>query len=251
MIVVRWRSREPTLTRFEGIKEQAVFPSRKWSSPRDALAAAHVQCQRGGPVKEASACTRCRHLVSVRPGPGAAMMIRCLWCDDDPVEEVMTLAGALVTVSPHAPVARALDTATVAEARHLVVADGEEVIGVVCRCDLQPPVAPGETVRDRMSGVPWAIDQAASLGEALTVMREEHIGMLLVVRGDELAGVLTRGDLRRAGAPEELLGADHCVSCGSAHGVVEHGRLSRLPMCLECCERACDPVVDDELGGGD
>lgn len=251
MRIARWRTAAPRTTRFEGIREFAVVPAGQSANHCEALASADVQCRRGEPVRKASDCLRCARIVNFRPGPGHAITMRCLWCDDDRVDALMTPASAVVTIHPAALIAEAEAAAAAAEARHLVVADREGVLGVLCRCDLVAPIRPDETVGDRMSDPPWGVHHGATLGEAVTVMREKHIGILLVVRSSELAGVLSRGDLRRAGVPEELLGAEYCVVCGSAHGVIEHARVGDLPMCLECCELASECRDEDELGGGD
>lgn len=251
MRVHRWRTAAPRTTPFEAIKELAVVPAARSADPRETLASAPLQCHRGGPVRDASFCLGCARIVGVRPGPGHAITVRCLWCDDDRVDELMTPASSVVTIHPEALVAEADAAATAVDARHLVVADREGVVGVVCRCDLVAPARPGESVGDRMSGSPWGVRSGATLGQAVTAMREKHIGILLVVKARELAGVLTRGDLRRTGVPEELLGAEYCVACGSAHGVVEHSRVGDLPMCLECCDLASERGDDGELGDGD
>jgi CBS domain-containing protein len=52
-----------------------------------------------------------------------------------------------------------------------------------------------------------AIHPEATLGEAVAAMRAFQIDCLPVVDRDLLVGALTRGDLRRAGVAEELLGA--------------------------------------------
>ena len=70
-----------------------------------------------------------------------------------------------------------------------------------------------------------------------------------MVSAGELVGIITRGDLRRAGVEESLLGAHYCACCGSPHGVREDPR-GVAEFCLDCIERelACP---DDDIGTGD
>jgi signal-transduction protein with cAMP-binding, CBS, and nucleotidyltransferase domain len=135
--------------------------------------------------------------------------------------------------------------------RHLVVAQGERVVGVVCRCDLVPPVAEDEAVAARMEPLPCAVGVEATLGEAAAAMRARGIAMLVVVNGHELVGVITRGDLRRVGVPEELLGAHTCMACGSSHGVCCPPQNPGAEFCLDCIDKAGAPLDAEEPGGGD
>jgi signal-transduction protein with cAMP-binding, CBS, and nucleotidyltransferase domain len=121
---------------------------------------------------------------------------------------------------------------------------------VLCRCDLYPAAEPDEPISARMTHTVFAIEPTASLDDAAEAMARAHVGCLPVVAGDAVLGVITRGDLRRAGAPEELLGAMRCTDCGSPHGVraYEH---SGLELCLDCIDLAdaCDGAL--ECGEGD
>jgi hypothetical protein len=110
------------------------------------------------------------------------------------------------------------------------------LLGVLCRCDLVPRAAADEPVSARMSGEVLAIDPNATLGDAVAALRGFRVGCLPVVAGDLLVGVITRGDLRRAGVPEELLGARYCAACGSPHGVRAHPRLEGVDFCLACLD---------------
>jgi len=82
-------------------------------------------------------------------------------------------------------------------------------------------------------------------------MTEFEVGCLPIVDEHGLRGVVTRGDLRRAGVEEALLGASRCASCGSRHGVRPHPTLEAVEFCLDCLDRAMTPADYDELGGGD
>jgi hypothetical protein len=100
-----------------------------------------------------------------------------------------------------------------------------------------------------MSREVFVIDADASLNEAVAGMAALQIGCLPVVQKGDLVGVITRGDLRRAGIDEALLGARYCASCGSPHGVCPDPR-GAVEFCLDCLDRET-PAPDDDIGTGD
>jgi acetoin utilization protein AcuB len=199
---------------------------------------AEVQCQKGGPVRSGSDCLACHRFRGWRAGPtDDEVTLTCCWSDSDPVWARMTAAVALATVNPQTPCAVADEVARSHDVRHLLVVDEGAVIGVLCRCDLFPRPGADETVADRMSREVFAVPPGATLADAVAAMSGLGIGCLPVVAGGLLVGVLTRGDLRRAGVPEALLGARRCGACGSLHGVRSHPRLGETDFCLDCLER--------------
>jgi signal-transduction protein with cAMP-binding, CBS, and nucleotidyltransferase domain len=234
---------------FEGIREFAI-PVTPATSVQDALRRSPFRCQRGGPELTMLDCLRCPHFVNWRPNLMAEQaLIRCLFTDDDPVSDLMSMGEALVAVDPETSVADADEAALRRNVRHLLVGRGDEVQGVICRCDLAE-------VRDRQAPIgllvttpPWCVAPDTTLAETAALFREQGIGVALVVDGDKLVGMVTRGDLRRAGCPEELLGARRCVSCGSHHGVIEHPSLG-VDMCIDCLELSRPDFVCDEGDGG-
>src|SRR5581483_5755328 len=86
--------------------------------------------------------------------------------------------------------------------QHLLVVDGLRLVGVISRRDLH---LAGGWVADRMQREVYAVLGDATLGEALAAMRQLEIGFLPVIGERFVIGVLTRGDLIRAGAPRHLL----------------------------------------------
>jgi predicted transcriptional regulator len=174
--------------------------------------------------------------------------IECHWNERDPVAARMTMASALTTVGPDTPAGRADEIARGADVRHLLVLDQGHVAGVICRCDLVD-AAPDRPVGELACSEIFAIASNGTIGDAATAMRSLGIGILPVLSGELLVGVITRGDLRRCGVPEALLGAHHCCACGSHHGVREVREGAMIEFCLDCYERASDPP--DETGTGD
>jgi len=102
---------------------------------------------------------------------------------------------------------------------------------------------------DCMSREIFVIDADATLGEAVAAVATLQIGCLPVVSAGELVGIITRGDLRRAGIEESLLGAHYCASCRSPHGVCADPR-GVAEFCLDCIERETS-CSDDDIGTGD
>ncbi len=208
-----------------------------------------VYCQRGRAPLALAECTRCPRLLDIRAGtaPGTATLL-CRFTSEDPVSSVMTRASALLSVSPVTPLADADQLLRDAGVHHvLVVADGE-LVGVMCRCDLARPFADDERVASRMSCPVVDVAPRAPLGDVLSIMNTCGIGLVVVVDGEgAVLGAITRGDLRRTGVPEELLGGRRCAACGGPHGRIAEGR-DDVSLCADCAERAHD---DSELGGGD
>ncbi len=168
---------------------------------------------------------------------------------DSRVSELMRPASRLLTVPPETSCADADALARERRVRHLLVTVEERLLGVLCRCDLCPPL-PGERVVERMSHEIYAVPPDATLGEATAALADVHVGCLPVVEGERVVGVITRGDLRRAGVPEALLGASTCALCGSPHGV-RPGTHSGIEVCLDCID-VTDAFHDlNDFGEGD
>jgi len=156
--------------------------------------------------------------------------------------------SSVVYVAPDTPWSEADHRARELGLRHLFVTTGGRLVGVLCRCDLYPEPEPHDAVAARMSSNVYALDPTATLGEAAAAMSTLAVGCLPVVRDDVAVGVITRGDLRRAGVPEMALGAHGCVECGSVHGVRPDAH-SGLEFCLDCIDLF--EALGNDYGEGD
>lgn len=165
------------------------------------------------------------------------------------VWELMTPLSALVTVAPTVSCEAADALAREHGVRHLLVVEGENLLGVICRCDLHPLPRFDEPVGTRMNRDVLGIDAGATLKDAASAIATLGIGILPVFRHGRLSGMLSRGDLRRAGVPEALLGARQCCNCSSTHGVRTwtHG----CDYCIECIDLLDAFEDDEEFGEGD
>jgi predicted transcriptional regulator len=234
---------------FDGVGEViAEAPSQL--SGEERLVGAELACQKGRPILgvDCVACTRYRGYYE---GPGPSQVtIRCAWSDRAPVWARMTVASAIVSVPPDLDCREANELARQKGIHHLIVSDGARLDGVVCGCDLRAAAA-GERVRDRMARDVYAIRSRASLGEAIAAMSDLAISCLPVFDRGLLVGILTRGDLRRAGAPDELIGTRRCSTCGSHNGV-RTDPLTGGDACLGCIAEGRSAELDAyEFGEGD
>lgn len=232
------RGRHGMRAEFECVREVGAVVGGGARRGPALLGAARLSCQKGGTPRTAIDCLGCSRFVNYVPRPEERrVVIRCLWSTADVVNEVMTVAGFLHAVTSMTKVRQAEALARHAGVRHLIVVDDGALAGVICRCDLMPDALPGEVVADHMSYPVWVVSPATTLLDAALIMRELQVGSLLVADGDELRGVVTRGDLRRIGLPEPLLGAHFCALCGSSHGVRAYPT-GGPDLCLECIEVA-------------
>jgi hypothetical protein len=85
--------------------------------------------------------------------------------------------------------------------------------------------------------------------KAAEIMNERAFHCLPVVAGGLVLGVLTGGDLRRAGLPEEKA-SPRCSACGTREHTVKASP-SGIALCLDCVDRARPPDEYEELGVGD
>jgi CBS domain-containing protein len=157
-------------------------------------------------------------------------------------------AAAIVAVAPDTPCRAADEQARMLGVRHLFVVDGERLVGVLCRCDLYPEPEPHEDVSGRMARDVFALSPSSTLAEAAAAMQSLAVGCLPVVERERPVGVVTRGDLRRAGVPETALGAHRCMECGSVHGVRQDAHAG-LEYCLDCIDLFS--ALGNDYGEGD
>ncbi len=164
----------------------------------------------------------------------------------DLVERIPTV------IDPHAKARSAELLASNLGVHHLpVVDDYGSAVGILCSCDLRS-VDPEAEVMDCMSAPPVTVDGAMPVGEAAEMFRLLDLGALLVLEDHRLLGVVTRGDLRRAGLFSET-DFPRCVVCRSRHHVRIDSRTG-LAVCLDCKDEARRRILqeaDDGITGGD
>jgi acetoin utilization protein AcuB len=105
---------------------------------------------------------------------------------------------AVVAVPPEASAAEAADVARRAGSEHLLVVDGETLVGILCTCDLAG-AEPDESVADRMSLPVLTIRPDATVEDAALTMLELDVGCLPVACGGLLLGTLSDDELERIG----------------------------------------------------
>lgn len=155
------------------------------------------------------------------------------------VAEVMT--WPVVAVPPGLPVREAERLARVCNVRHLVVTEGEIVIGALCVCDLWW-TTDDTLVFDRMSTPVVTVTPSATLEQAAWQMLYNDVGCLPVVRGRSLTGVLTRNDLIRAGVLDPSPDRQ-CLCCGATHHLRALLGGPRRLLCVRClAERTADEL---------
>ena len=145
------------------------------------------------------------------------------------------MARDVVTIAPHTLAVHAERLAASRGIHHLPVVESGELVGVVCLCDLWSADTDA-VAAELMSSPPATIDSLAPAEEAADAMLDLAVGCLPVLDGDRLVGVLTRGDLRRAGVLDTDTVARTCASCGGRHHVRAHGD-SKVSFCVSCLER--------------
>ncbi len=153
------------------------------------------------------------------------------------VVEVMSRFPVLI--GAHETADAALRIAEQHRVHHLLVVDAADLTGVVCQCDLADAM-PGTRVSALMrSPVIWT-SETDSLEQAADTMIQCGVGCLPVLDEQHrwLSGVLTRRDLRRAGALPGERGVDLCASCGTSHRL-RAPDFPNLPVfCFSCLDQA-------------
>jgi predicted transcriptional regulator len=184
-----------------------------------------------------------------RVGP-MRITVSCVWSADSLVSERMTRVEDLVTVAPEDTIDEADMRARAAHVHHLPVLRMGALVGEICGCDLRAAPARDAVARHMRRDV-FAISIGATLTEAAGAMSRLGIGSLFVFSGPKLAGILTRSDLRRVGAPDEAIDGARCVACGSGHGVRPDSLHDGLSYCPDCSD-AYSPILDARnFGEGD
>jgi CBS domain-containing protein len=141
----------------------------------------------------------------------------------------------------------AADLANRHSVHHLPVVDAGYLVGVLCSCDLLE-AEPGTRVDRLMKRRAVTISLLATVQEAAHLLQGHRIGCLPVVAAGRVCGIVTRGDLVRAGVLDGTA-RPRCLACGSHHHV--RSAPGEIAFCRECLDRA-HPVDDrdpyEELG---
>jgi len=102
------------------------------------------------------------------------------------VSELMT-GAPLVTIGQQSPVSNAVRLMAEHAVSHLLVLEGDRLVGVVCACDIDRAPSSG-LVGSCMSRDLRTLDVGASAFEAASRMLREGLSCLPVMTGDVLAG---------------------------------------------------------------
>jgi CBS-domain-containing membrane protein len=149
------------------------------------------------------------------------------------VADIMSVFPAAIEARRSAH--EALDTARLLGIHQLLVVDQGELIGVVCCCELSLANA-DDTLSSCTKTVAVTIDATESIERAARIVISSRIGCLPVIATDgKLAGIVTRRDLRLAGALDEDL--DCCACCGSRHDLHPLSCPDALVICRTCEQR--------------
>jgi acetoin utilization protein AcuB len=108
------------------------------------------------------------------------------------------------TASPRESASVALERMRRSRIRHLIVAEGQRIVGVLSDRDLAGPgsLRRVETVEDVMSRPALTVSPDTTVREAANLLRGRTIGCLPVVEEGRIAGIVTTTDLL------ELLASD-------------------------------------------
>ncbi len=153
----------------------------------------------------------------------------------------------VVVVSPGTAIIDAVAAANEHGIEYLPVIDAGRVVGILAASELTYSRLDFDAY-GQMHAPPACIDASATAEQAIVDMDVRDVSCLLAMEGERLVGILTRGDLLRAGLPEEqVVGERRCSACGSYRHVHRRGS-SGLMLCVYCGDRARPPVAGEELG---
>ncbi len=153
------------------------------------------------------------------------------------VSEVM--CRSLVAVGPGTRVGRARRLAGEHHVHHLLVLEAGHLTGVVSQTDLSDQ--PDEGLVSTVMSLPiLGVQATTSIQDAAELMEAKEIGFLPVSSGGLLLGVVSRGDLARAGAGKAGLA---CDACGSHHGLRGGKDASGRTLCRTCRGKSGRPTV--------
>ena len=157
----------------------------------------------------------------------------------------IVMSRPLVVLQAFDTVEEALSTAREHHVHHFPVYGRDQLIGMVCTCDLQE-ATPEQHVAEMMRPA-VTIPASRSAADAALLMKAADVGSVLVLDWNgRPCGIVTRGDLN--GEPADSILEDcRCECCGTTHHL---HRYEGRQLCFSCKERAGEPQAF-ETGGGD
>lgn len=148
------------------------------------------------------------------------------------VQDIMSRAPVVIDARASADHARSV--AEDERVHHLLVVDDGELVGVVCLCDLGWAL-PVDAVGGVMRSPVVTVAPGDSIAQAARTMTECGVGCLPVIGEDGvLSGVVTRSDLRAAGALRGEPGVDRCAACGDSHHLKPPDCPDSPVLCFAC-----------------
>lgn len=115
-----------------------------------------------------------------------------------PIKAVMTPFPHAVSLHDTAQHAR--EAMRAHRVHHLPVKDNHRLAGILSDRDLRAcdeSELPHRTVGELCTGHPYTVDTETPLDNVLVAMAEQHLGCVLVVHKDHLAGIFTNNDACR------------------------------------------------------
>ncbi|HSN04367.1 MAG TPA: CBS domain-containing protein [Nitrospira sp.] len=126
------------------------------------------------------------------------------------------MASPLLTIAPDRPMLDASHLMETHKVRHLAVAEGNDVVGLISARDLVRHFVEAETGPARelenvyrplsvlMRTALETIESGETVAAAATRLVEKHIGSLFVIEAGEMVGIVTESDLVRKGIAYQL-----------------------------------------------
>lgn len=153
----------------------------------------------------------------------------------------------VVAVSPGTAIVDAVSVASDHGIEYLPVLDGGKVLGILAASELGHSPLDVQSA-GQMHTPAASIVASATLEQSLLEMNARDVSCLLVMEGERLVGIVTRGDLLRAGLSEEqVVGDRRCSACGTYRHVHRYGE-NGLMLCVDCRDQALPPLAGEELG---
>lgn len=185
--------------RFEVVRERVAHVGPPAYHGHKALQHAQVEC-RAGELIDGAICARCGHLLSARPAfDGHSVDVRCVFFESDPVTTIMTRAVDVVTADVTEPLAVAAARMLDRGVKQVLATDAGAIVGIIPSSEAEHLTA-DVLAGDHVMPLP-VVSRSMTLGALGAALRAQDVDCVAVVDEDELLGVITRGDLRRAGVP--------------------------------------------------